>query len=325
MFSTVNIIDSSSATIREALEEGSRTYTSGDNPSATIRYRMTGFSSSSDAYQAVNAYINTFPEPITQGSDGKPRFHGLPCTSITVSRRMNGLLYDCTCTFSNPSFGNNAGINNNPSEQIITDPNYTIPAVEDTDWSYGSSLTSSHVEVAMSKIAAARYDGNVPIDFGLYIGPNSDGTFEGADRQTPTMSFSITRSEPPHFLNAARRVALGNLTGCVNAQSFAGFGPRNLLFAGFNAQTAWLEFNADGATQKHRYWRVSYNFEARPTAIMQVGSSTLSIAGWDSVSRCDNTLSFDGNGTTIWQSAQVDQLCCYPQGNFAVLGLAFAD
>lgn len=324
-FTSINLLGLGRATIGEVDGEGSRTYTSGDNPSASIHYYMTNFNSTSEAYQAINAYINAFPDPITRGPDGKPRFHGLPCTSITVTRRAHRLLYDCVVNFSNPTYSNGAGQSGNPSESIITDPDYVIPAVEDMDWSYGSNLSSSHVEVARSKIASARYDGGTPLDFGTLIGPNSDGTFQGADMATPASTFSITRSEPPGFLNATRRIALANMTGCINSAEWAGYAARCVMFAGFDAQTAWLEWtDSSNQTQKYRYWRVTYNFECRPWATMVVGNTTLSIAGYDTVSRCDQTLSYASSGTTIWEPAQVDQLCMYPLADFQHLGLVFA-
>lgn len=324
-FTSINLIGGSTGTIKEVANEGSRTYTSGDNPTASIHYYMTNFSSTSEAYQAVNAFINAFPDPITRGPDGKPRFHGLPCTSITVTRRAHRLLYDCVVNFSNPNFSSSAGQGNNPSSDIITNPDYSIPPVEDMDWTYGSSLSSSHVEVAMGKIASARYDNTTPLDFGLMIGPNADGTFQGADRATPAATFSITRSEPPGFLNATRRINLAELTGSINSAAWAGYAARCVMFTGYSASTAWLEWtDANNQTQKYRYWRVTYNFEARPWATMQVGNSVLTIAGYDTVSRCDQTLNYADSGTTIWEPAQVDQLCMYPQKDFQLIGLVFA-
>lgn len=326
-FVHTTIIDGTAATIAEAAEEGSRTYTSGDNPSASVRFYGTGYDDTSAAYLAINALLYTTNPiaPFTRGPDAKPRFHGLPVTSITVTRRVNAKLYDIVVNCSAPNFSNSAGQNNNPEPDIITNPEYNIPAVEPLDWNYSSSLSSSHVEVALSKIASARYDNTTPIDFGLVIGPNSDGTYQGADRASPASAFSITRSEPPGYLDATRRVALANLTGSINASEWAGYAARCVMFTGFNAQTAWLEWtDGNNQTQKFRYWRVTYTFEARPWATMTVGNTTLTIAGYDTVSRCDQSLTYASSGTTIWQPEQVDQLCLYPQRDFQTIGLVFA-
>lgn len=323
-FVTVTLMDGSTAIIKEVDSEGSRQYTSGDNPTASLRYRMSNFSDSSTAYQAINTYLNQTPppDPITHGGDGKPRFHGLPCTSITVTRREHSNLFDCVVNFSNPAASNAAGVNDNPESSICTDPEYVIPAVEDTQWSYASSLTSAHTDWGLTKTGSARYDGTTPVNFGTFIGPNSDGTFTGADIQIPQVAFSITRSEPSWYLNSTRRLALSNLTGGLNSGTWQGFGIGNVMFTGFDAQTAYLTFD-NNSSNKMRYWRTTYNFLARPSSSIVVGTTTLTAAGWDTVSHCDTSVSFAGDGTAIQLPGQVDIIRCYPLIDFGAIGLTF--
>lgn len=322
-FETQIIIDTTRATIAEAAVEGSRTYTSGDSPTASVRYYGRGFADTSAAYSSMNAilYTTTPIEPFTVGVDGKPRFHGLPVTSITVTRLGNVNLYDIVVNCSTPNYSNGAGENGNPGAEIVTDPTYTPPAVEDSQFSYNVGQQSSHVDFGRGVIARARFNGGTPVVY-EGIGPREDGTFTGADILTPYVQMTIQRAEPAAFMNMARRVTLANLTGTLNNAVYAGFPERCVMFAGVNTAQKWIDWSDSTGTNRGWYWLTSYVFNVRPAASMVVGETTLNLGGWDCVSFEDEGLTFD-NDKTVWSPGQVSQWALYPVSDFALLGLTF--
>lgn len=320
---TTLIIDTAHASISEAWADGSRSYTSGDNPTASVRYIGRGFTDTSAAYTAINnlLYTESPIEPFIRGADGKPRFHGLPVTSIEVSRASNAYLYDIVVNCSVPNYTNAAGSNGNPGSEISTDPSYTPPVIEDSQFSYTSGQQSTHVDFGRGVIARARYDGGTPIQY-QGIGPQADGTFSGADMLTTYVQVSIQRSEPKWFMTTARRVTLANLTNTLNNDTYIGFPARCVMFCGVNTSKRWLEWTDSSGTHKDWYWVTSYNFNVRPAASIVVGSTTLNFGGWDAISFEDEGIDTTG-GTTIWSPGQVSQWSLYNSADFALLGLTF--
>lgn len=321
-FETTVIIDTTAATIREVAADGSRTYTSGDNPTAAVHYYGTGYADTSAAYTAINAllYTETPLEPFVRGTDGKPRFHGLPVTSITVTRRDNVNLYDIVVNCSSPVVTNTAGQNGNPSSEIATNPSYSPPAVEDSQFSYNVGQQSTHVDFGRAVIGRARYDGATPIEF-AGIGPQDDGRFTGAEMLVPFVQMTIQRSEPKWFMNMARRVALAGMVGTVNDAIYAGFGAGCVMFSGINTSQKWLEWSDDSGTHRDWYWQTSYVFNVRQASSIVVGGTTLAIRGFDVASFEDGVLAV--NETSVFTPSQVSIWSLYPSADFAQIGLVF--
>lgn len=321
-FETVTLIDGQHATIKELQLDASRAYTSGDNPTASVRYRGAGYANTSDAYTAINAllYTDTPLAPFTRGTDGKPRFHGLPVTSIEVTQLAAANLFDITVNCSVPNVSNSAGVNDNPGSNI-NDPGYTPPAIEDSQFSFDVATFSAHVDRGRGVITRARYDGGTPLEF-EGIGPQTDGRFTGAEMLVPSVSMTITRSEPRWYMNPARRLLLANLTGTVNAVEFAGYLARSVMFAGVSTQRKWIEYNAGGGTVKDWYWSTAYRFNVRPSSILDVGGASVPVGAWDVVSYEDGALKADGM-TPVFTPGQVSVWALYATSDFNLLGLMF--
>ena len=325
-FQTTTIIDGQHATIKELADSGSREYTSGDNPVAVVRYRGAGYADTSAAYTAINSLLYTDPplEPFALGYDGKPRFHGLPITSIQVTRLVNSRLYDIAVNCSIPAFSSGAGVNDNPPADINT-PGYNMPAIEDNQYSFNTTTFSAHVDRGRYVLGRARYDGGEPVQF-MGIGPTTDGRFSGAEMLVPCQSFTITRSEPRWYINMARRQLFATLTGTINQAVFGGYAPRAVMFAGVTTTRKVLEYTQSGETVKDWYWQTQYNFNIRPASTLSVGETVLNVGPWDVTSFEDASVQVSGgssSGVPVFMPGQVSVWGLYDVADFAQLGLVF--
>lgn len=142
------------------------------------------------------------------------------------------------------------------------------PSAEDS-WEFETSGGTEHITQSLATVGA--YPSGVA-DYQGAIGVTENGV-EGVDKVVPTLTFRETH----HFaeLAPAYKITLANLTGKVNADTFRGFAPGEVLFLGVSARLA----DNRAATP----WSVTYQFAAQATRRnFTVGAITVEEKlGWD--------------------------------------------
>jgi len=143
--------------------------------------------------------------------------------------------------------------------------NYTLPSTGDSQFAFETSGGSQHITQSLETIA--KYPAEADDTFGA-IGDTGDRV-EGVDITVPVYNFSET-----HYLSLATvtqqyKLALFNLTGKVNSDSFRGFAAGEVLFLG-----------ARGSQRGQEDWEVTFNFAASPNKTnLTVGSGIHEITG----------------------------------------------
>jgi len=131
--------------------------------------------------------------------------------------------------------------------------------------------TTARIVVSREVVGAYAPYGQIPPDLGGVIGYDGEDV-EGTEILIPQPEISLSVepvpiSDPNAFLRT-----ISVMTGCVNANVYAGFLPGELLFAGADVS---------GATE--RPWRVVYRLQCSPTLFnIRIGDIVVPLKrGWD--------------------------------------------
>lgn len=142
------------------------------------------------------------------------------------------------------------------------------PAESTYDFDTGGGTT--HLGNSIATVNSYAASGTAP-DFGNLIGVTKDSV-EGVDVTIPQYRFSETHSFDTSTIDAAYKLTLFALTGCVNNATFKGFAAGECLFLG-----------ASGSQQGEGDWSITYSFASQPNAAsLTVGTITGIVKrGWD--------------------------------------------
>lgn len=315
-FQLIDLTDGGQIKIGESTEEGSFVRTEGDNPSITVKFKIFGAEDASTAYLALLNYLQTY---FDDGSGGIANYD-LPLSTVQISTTPNNYAYTGECVFQFPttSEANDAG----ETSQDINSPSYTMPEVEDADYSFSTVGGTSHVSYGIL-LGSARYDGGQPVNYNGMINPNEEGGADGCDIVTPTMSFDISVSLPKAWFSVAYRLAIANATGCINAAPWGGYAAGCCLFKGVDAKATWMKWtdSVTGMACRDWYWRATFHFEAAPPVTFNVGNVTLLKRGFDVASQVRAAYANPDTGDTVTVAEQVDIIQPYPTFDFALLNL----
>lgn len=315
MFTTIDLSDGQ-IQIGETLEEGSFERVAGQEKSVRASFSIRGASDASTAYVALMSWLT---DNYNDGA-GNIAAYDLPLYSVKIKAGAAIGVYSAECVFQIKE--SKDATTSDPSESINS-PDYTLPKIEDNNFSFSTTGGSAHIMTGYQTLGAATIDGSDPVDYGSLIGPHPDGTADGVDVITPALAFTIEISLPKTFINTAYQKTLANLTGSVNETSFAGFQARCVLFQGLNARATWLTWtNQLGLTVKDWYWRASYAFQVQPVTYFKIGETTLQKQGFDAISRISERYA-DEAGNSLEMLRQVDVIRVYPMADFKALNLPF--
>ncbi|GAB4339303.1 MAG: hypothetical protein Kow0010_27490 [Dehalococcoidia bacterium] len=130
---------------------------------------------------------------------------------------------------------------------------------------------TQHITQSLATVQRVPAPGMVAPDFQGAIGVSADGV-EGIDITVPVYHFAETHYKPDSAITAAYKGVLFSLTGKVNADSFRGFAPGEVLFLG-----------ANGAKRGSDDWEITYRFAASPNVTgLSIGPiSGINKKGWE--------------------------------------------
>ena len=263
-----DLVDLNRIFVGEAFEDGSLSYTEGENPSASIKYIIRG---TDDPYPAYAALINYLKARYLT-ADGYIAYCGIPIDGIQLSRMACEGAFSATCSFSVPdnsyyNGGNNRNRGTDPSSPVINEPGFEMPEIEPSDFQYSTVGGTSHLThgYASACYAALKSYGEFhqTKDFQNGIGWNGE-SFEGCDVSSSSEAFSISVSAPKNWVTPAYRALITSLSNCVNVVPWFGYEPSCVLFKGMNANSVTLNYtNPEGVSVQDWYWRLRFDFEAR--------------------------------------------------------------
>lgn len=98
-------------------------------------------------------------------------------------------------------------------------------------FSFDTSGGATNIKHARSHVADYATDGNNVNPYGGLINATPDGV-EGCDVILPALRITCTFTHPKGVITIAHMKTLAGATGCKNSDSFIGFEPGELLFAG---------------------------------------------------------------------------------------------
>lgn len=316
-FTTIDLTDGGQIRIGEANEDGSFVRTEGDNPSITVKFNIFGADNASTAYTALINYLYTY----FSDNYGGIANYDLPLDTVQISTTRSQFVYVGECVFQFPTSTNASSSAPENTDSNINSGSYQMPEVEDANFTFSTTGGVSHINHALMLLDSARYDGGAPINYGLAIGPHDDGSMEGADIVTPTMSFDISLSLPKRWFTIGYRLAIAEATGCVNSLPWGGFAAGCCLFKGVDASATWMKWTSpNGRSCRDWYWRAVFHFEAASSSSAVVGNRVLYKRGFDHFSRIVVSYPNDA-GDTISVVEQVDVLQVYPEFNFYLLNI----
>ena len=259
------------ATVHEIIGSGGSTQTP-RNGEFQKKYRITGTRNEADVRTAVQ---NTAPAMI----------EGLPLGQITVSA-VDWKVWDATCTYT-----------------------YTELERLASTWSFNANNATTHINHSLATVRTYALQPNrAAPNFENAINVTKDDV-QGVDVMVPQMNLTETHKYSPLAVNTQFLKTINNYTGHVNAGTFRGFAPGEVLFTGASGS-----FNDTLVS-------ITYNF--------QVGSNiTLSVAGTPVQKGAFQYLwvyyedEEDEDSETIVKkpvSAYVERI--YPNVQFSLLGL----
>lgn len=152
-------------------------------------------------------------------------------------------------------------------------------------------------------------------DFNGAIEVDNEGNVNGVDVTMPVLNFTETHTMASSRVSTSYRKTVAGLTGSINASSFRGFAPGEVLFLG-----------ASGTKHSKRAdakWEITFRFAVSPNQTsLKVGNITIPTKrGWDYlwVRYSSEVTSDKKNVIKKPIAAYVEQV--YPEGDFGNLGL----
>lgn len=268
-----DVVDLSNIHVKEALEDGSFSYTDGNSPSAELKLVVRGAFEAYPAYMAVVNYLQR-----TYGDeDGYVSMCNIPLSSITLNKLACDYAYTAECSFqfeedttgnSDDGSANSRDSNRrgtSPNNPIINNADYQMPEIQSSDFQYANTGGSMHITHAYKQVYYYLYpEMSSPTNYNNGININEDGNYEGVDVVCPAEMFSVTVSAPYYWLNSYYRTMISECTGCTNEEPFWGYPTECVLFKGITASPVALNYtDINGDAIKSWYWRIRYEFEAR--------------------------------------------------------------
>lgn len=183
--------------------------------------------------------------------------------------------------------------------------------------SFRISGTQLHITQSLETVGAYAAPGETPPDTGRAIGVTQDRV-EGTDIMVPTTEWTLEYTWQQQHINDGYKRLLAQLAQTTNIATWAGYGPRELLFVG-----AEIDQQADAPDESEL--TIRYTFAIQPTMLnIPVGDIIVAEKkGWDylwvryepRVGRVG-----PGNKLLLWpRYAYVERV--YEQTDFGLLGL----
>lgn len=267
-------------TVTEKFE--SRKSTKGDNPSAELVYTVRG---TNDDLAARNAAETTSPATY----DSQPR------QSVSVEP-VGDELWEAVVRYGKA-------------------PGGSLPEPGESVFSFDTGGGTQHITQSKETVSSHAPSGGSAPDFGGAIGVTADGV-EGVDITVPVFHFSETHYKPDEQITPAYKGVLFSLTGKVNADTFRGFQPGEVLFLGASGSKR-------AQVGEEEDWEITYRFAASPNVTgLSIGPiNGISKKGWEYlwVRYADQE---DTTAKAIVKrpiAAYVERV--YESGNFAALDL----
>ncbi len=185
-------------TVEEKFE--SRLVTTGQNPSAELRYNIRG---TNDDVQARSALAAAAPAAFDLFGTG---LVFLPRESVTI-QPVGDLLWEGIVRYA------------------------SIPQTNESVFAFDTGGGTQHITQSLQTVGAYASGGQVPPNFKGAIGVTADSV-EGVDITVPVYQFSETHYIDDAYVTPAYKGTLFALTGRVNSAPFKGFAPGECLFLG---------------------------------------------------------------------------------------------
>lgn len=266
-----DIVDLNGIDVKEALEDGSFSYTDGNPPSAELKLVVRGALEAYPAYMAVVNYLQR-----TYGDEtGYITMCNVPLNTIKLNKLACDFAYTAECSFQLDTTGNSndGSADSRESDKRGTSPNnpsinnngYQMPDIQASDFQYANTGGTMHLTHAYSQRSYyLSPEAQEAFNYHNGIGQYNDGVYEGVDVVCPAEVFSVTVSAPYYWLNSYYRTLITGCTGCTNRYPFWGYAPECVLFKGISASPVALNYtDLNGNAVRSWYWRIRYEFEAR--------------------------------------------------------------
>lgn len=185
-------------TVEEKFE--SRLVTTGQNPSAELRYNIRG---TNDDVQARSALSATAPAAFDLFGTG---LVFLPRETVTI-QPVGDLLWEGIVRYA------------------------SIPQTNESVFAFDTGGGTQHITQSLQTVGAYAPGGQVPPNFKGAIGVTADSV-EGVDITVPVYQFAETHYIDDAYVTPAYKGTLFALTGRVNSAPFKGFAPGECLFLG---------------------------------------------------------------------------------------------
>jgi len=185
---------------------------------------------------------------------------------------------------------------------------YTSDPPEDL-FTFDTTGGTQHITQSIATRGAYAPPGMTPPNFQSAIGFDGE-RIQGVDIGVPVFSFSETHTFTSSEIDESYKIAVYNLTNCVNNAAFRGLAAGECLFLG-----------ASGSQRYGGEWNITYRFAGSPNrANLSVGNITgISKYGWDYLW----VLYADAldSGIVVKRPAAVYVEQVYYAGDFSVLGI----
>jgi hypothetical protein len=179
----------------------------------------------------------------------------------------------------------------------------------DSSFSFDTGGGTTHITQSLQTLGSYAPLGSVAPNFQGAIGVTTDSV-EGTDITVPIYNFTETHYIPTALVTGAYKLVLFALTGKLNAGTFKGFAPGEVLFLG-----------ASGSQRGQEDWEITYRFAASPNVSgLSVGPiAGISKRGWDYL--WVRYADAEDEYVLVKQpiAAYVERV--YESGNFALLGI----
>jgi len=145
----------------------------------------------------------------------------------------------------------------------------------ESTFSFDTGGGTQHITQSLQTVGRFPASGQTAPDFKGAIGVTPDAV-EGVDITVPVYQFSETHYKPDNQVTGTYKGVLFELTGRVNADTFKGFAPGEVLFLGASgSRRVQMGESAD--------WEITYRFAASPnrTGLSIGGISGISKKGWE--------------------------------------------
>lgn len=265
-------------------EFDSRPQSYGLNPSAELRYIVTGTNDEAAAIAAVNSTITPY---------------GLLWPNQIDLEQMDAYSGGFKMFRASVKYGPvQGGLGVGEGDEL---PTFTC------DYSGESAKILQGLAVVNTYSAP----GEPSVNFRGAINVTSDGV-EGVEIEVPVFTFSLTISIPTSLFTTSYQASVARITKSINNSTWRGFAPKEVRFDGMSVSGTFGERTS-----------MTYRFSVSPNADgLQIGDITgITKAGWDYLWCYYWEVEDDDSKFLIKKPLQVNVNQVYPLANFLLLGL----